>query len=83
MDANQTGDWRGVLAWGGRMEDMLAVRTLNPHRCRANIALIRQSRPDSGLGLSLVQVKVFKPFDVFPFSLGSGPPGRSQFKNNY
>ncbi|KAJ1487853.1 hypothetical protein T484DRAFT_1888471, partial [Baffinella frigidus] len=24
MDANQAGDWKGVVAWGGRMEEMLA-----------------------------------------------------------
>jgi len=38
-------------------------------RCRANMAHVRQSRPDSGLGF---QVKVLKPFKVVPFSLGSG-----------
>ena len=30
---------------------------------RANMAHVRQSRPDSGLGL---QVKVLRPFQVFP-----------------
>jgi len=37
--------------------------------CRANMAHIRQSRPDSGCGF---QVKVLKTFQVFPSSLGSG-----------
>ena len=39
------------------------------HRCRANMAHIRQSRPGSGLG---IQIKVHKAFNVVPFSLGSG-----------
>jgi len=39
-------------------------------RCRANSTHVRQSRPDSGLGS---QVKVFKPFEVVPSSLESGP----------
>ena len=38
-------------------------------KCRATMAHIRQSNPDSGLGS---QVKVLKPFYVFPTSLGSG-----------
>ena len=38
--------------------------------CRANMAHIRQSRPDSGLDLL---VKVLKPCSVVPSSLGSGP----------
>ena len=38
-------------------------------RCRANMAHIRQSRPDSGLGF---QVDVLEPFHVVPSSLGSG-----------
>ena len=39
------------------------------NRCRANIANIRQSRPDSGLGF---QVKVRATFQCAPFSLESG-----------
>jgi len=39
------------------------------HRFRANMAHVRQSRPDSGLGF---QVKVLKPFQVDPSSLGGG-----------
>ena len=42
------------------------------YRCRANVAHIKQSRPDSGLG---VQVKVVKTFQVVPTSLGSGADG--------
>jgi len=38
-------------------------------RCRANMAHVRQSRPDSGLGS---QVKDLKPFQVVPSSLVSG-----------
>ena len=43
-------------------------------RCRANMALMRQSRPDSGRG---VQVKVLKTFFGVSSSLGSGPVARS------
>jgi len=39
------------------------------NRCRANMAHIRQSRPDSGLGFN---VKVLGTLQFFPFSLGSG-----------
>ena len=38
-------------------------------RCPANMAHIRQSRPDSGLGF---QVKVLKTLKVVPSLLGSG-----------
>jgi len=38
-------------------------------RCRASMAHIRQSRPDSGLGF---QANVLKPFKGVPSSLGSG-----------
>jgi len=40
-----------------------------PSRCRANMAHVRQSRPDSGIGF---QVKVPEMFQVVPCSLGSG-----------
>ena len=40
-----------------------------PNRCRPNLAHIRQSRPDSGLGF---QVKVLKIFQDVPSSLESG-----------
>jgi len=40
-------------------------------RRRANMAHIRQSRPDSVLD---IQVKVLKTFEVVPSSLGSGEP---------
>ena len=39
---------------------------------RANMAHMRQSRPDSGLG---VQVKVLEAFQVVPSLLGSGTGG--------
>ena len=38
-------------------------------RCRANMAHIRQSRPDYGLGF---QVEVLKTVEVVSFPLGSG-----------
>ena len=41
-------------------------------RGRANMAQIRQSRPDSGLGF---QVNVLQPFRVVPSSLGSAVEG--------
>jgi len=40
--------------------------------CRANMAHVRQSRPEYGLGF---QVKVLKPFYIVPSSLGSGSGG--------
>ena len=43
---------------------------LIPDRCRTNVAHIRQSSPDSGLGL---KAKVFKTYEVIPFLLDSGP----------
>ena len=46
------------------------LRSIEPKsRCRPNMAHIRQSRPDSGLGF---QVKFVKTFQVVPFALGSG-----------
>ena len=45
---------------------LLLRRLLKNDRCRANMAHIRQSRPDSGLGS---QVKVLKLLNVVPFSL--------------
>ena len=41
----------------------------SPYRSEGNMAHIRQSWPDSGLGF---QVKVLKPFSGDPSSLGSG-----------
>ena len=38
-------------------------------RSRANVAPIRQSRPDSGLGF---QVRVLETISVVPSSLGNG-----------
>jgi len=55
-------------------------------RCRAMWNTPRQSRPDSGLGLSHFQVKVLKIKQGVPSSLGSvaGPSSAgSQFENNY
>ena len=43
-------------------------------RGKANLAHIRQSRPDSGIGF---QAKVLHTFEGFPSSLGSGPGGGS------
>ena len=39
----------------------------HPHRCRANLAHVSQSRPDSGLGF---QVNVLEIVQVVPSSLG-------------
>jgi len=47
----------------------LAGRVLRWGRCRANVAHIRQSRPDAGLAF---QVKFLKMFQCVPSSLGSG-----------
>ena len=44
------------------------------YRCRANVAHVRQSRPDSGLGFQAI---VLKTLSVVPSSLGSGPRKRS------
>ena len=38
-------------------------------RCRANMANVRHSRPNSGIGFA---IKALKIFEVVPFSLGSG-----------
>ena len=40
------------------------------NRCQANMAHIRHSRPDSGLGF---QVRVLKIIQIVPYSLGKGP----------
>ena len=53
-------------------------------RCRANMAHIRESRPDSGLGFG---VKVRKPFLIVPTLLGwlikaTPPPPRSPPSNS-
>ena len=42
--------------------------------CRANVARVRQTRPDSGLRF---QVNVLETFTVFPSSLGGGTPSLS------
>ena len=47
----------------------ISKNTLDQRCCRANMARKRQPRPVSGLGF---QGKVLKPFQVGPFSLGSG-----------
>ena len=41
-------------------------------RCRANLANVRESRPDPGLELSHFQAFFLNIIYVFPFSLGSG-----------
>ena len=48
---------------------------LVPCGCRANMAHIRNSRPDSGLGS---EVKVLKASEVLPSLLGSGVPSTHQ-----
>jgi len=45
---------------------------LRVQRCQANVAFIRQSRPDSGIGF---QSKALKPFEVVFSSLGGGCQG--------
>ena len=49
----------------------LTNRSFSWCRCRANVAHVRQSGPDSGLGL---QAKPLKTFEGVPFSLGIGSP---------
>jgi len=49
-------------------EQFTTVEKAKNH-CAANVARIRQSRPDYGLGL---QVRVLKTFQFVPASLGSG-----------
>ena len=51
---------------------MYAYEILQAGRFRAHVAHIRQSRPDSGLGLSNFQPKACNPFWFLPFLLGSG-----------
>jgi len=60
---NHVGE-RGSLLWF-RVEDPGKSRV----RCRANMALVRHSRPDSGLGF---QTEVLQSMPVAPSSLGSG-----------
>ena len=67
-----------VLGWGGQFpmsEISLYTQILDAattsHRCRANMAHLRQSRPESGLGF---QVNVLKTFQAVPSSLGSSFP---------
>jgi len=45
-----------------------ACRQTFLHRCRASMAHIRQSRPDSGLGF---HAKSLKPFKLFPVRLAA------------
>ena len=47
-----------------RFDDAIAVGLMNLFRSRANMAHIRRSRPDSGVGF---QVKVLQKFKLFPF----------------
>ena len=65
--------WTGLAPWefGFPFPGSLprSVTPISTHRCQANMAQIRQTRPDSGLGF---QVKVLKTFEVVPPSLGSG-----------
>ena len=49
---------------------------IGPCRCRVNVAQVRQSRPDYGLGF---QVKVLSTFQVVPSSLCSGGGGEVVF----
>ena len=41
-------------------------------RCRANLARIRQSRADSGLGVQVKQLETFKLFPLFSAMGGGG-----------
>jgi hypothetical protein len=60
--------------------DPLERPHINPLSCRANMAHVRQSRPDSGLD---VQALVLESIQVVPFSLESGQqvPGFGRGKN--
>ena len=65
----------GDAAFRSFPSSTLRIITSLPHpaptvvRCRANVAHIRQSKPDFGLGF---QVKVLESFTVVPSSLGRG-----------
>ena len=48
------------------------VTSLLKCRCPANMAHLRQSRPDSGLAF---QVNILRIFEVVPFSVGGGTAG--------
>ena len=41
-------------------------------RCQANMAYVRQSKPDSALARAILSAKVFEPVQVVSISLGSG-----------
>ena len=74
-----------LQGWGFGVQVSLRMSTKTAYklgyRCRANMAHIRQSRPDSGLGF---QVKILTPFHVVPSSLGSGfPNGQEVSAKNY
>ena len=55
--------------WGRQMLDKSRY-WFNRRLCNQNMAHIRRSRPDYGLGF---QVKVLKIFQVVPSSIGNGP----------
>jgi len=59
-----------------RQDDILDLRLEDS---RANSAQIRQTRPDSSLGLSHVQYESLENMQVVPFSLGSGPEPERQW----
>jgi len=62
---------RRDMCW--RVDATRAPRNVCALRCRANMAHVTQSGPDSGPGF---QVKHLKSFYVVPFSLGIGPRWR-------
>ena len=59
------------MGQGKGVEEALELWLSVPVRCRTNMAHIRQSRPDYGLGF---QARVLEPFRVVASSLGSEWP---------
>jgi len=73
-----SGEWQAAQRGPDASLRAAVEQIWNTQGSRVNMAHIRQSRPDSGLGIRHVQVKVFKGFQVVPSSLASGPkPYRS------
>ena len=62
-------DPKKLLFPKAREEVGIEASQVKAHHCRANMAHVRQSRPDSG---PVVQVKVLNPLQGVPFSLGRG-----------
>jgi hypothetical protein len=68
----------GVIGCTSNVAKSLVLLGIRVLRCRKNLALIRRSGPDSGLG-----VRVLKGFEVVPSSLeiGTGSAKQESFFN--